>query len=562
MYANIRSGFIKNNKGLYFAGVFLLVVQIAMQLVTTWLLQILMDAGLKQNMELLKKGALYVVLALVVELFVGLGCVYTKAAFTKRILCSYKKESFRRMVKNTLRSFMRREQGDYLSAFTNDMDPVENGYIRALFNIPFYSVMLVGAIGMMLCYNVGYTLVVIVVSVIPLGIGVLAGKVMAPAEKGLSVANARFTAKLKEILGGVPVIKSFQAEVPITGLFGGENDELEKTRYRRRVIVGNIQAVMQCMLGCTQFIVFIYGAYLAVHGDIAVPVMIVFIQLMNSVNTPLTALPTTLAKYAGAKAVINRMEGLTENDPEILNESAISGLNAGIRLEKLSFSYEKEQIVIHNLEYFFEKNKTYAIVGPSGSGKSTLMKLLLGYFQNYEGNILYDGSELKTLSEDTLNRLISFVQQEVFLFDKTVEDNVTLFHPYKKEEVGRVLDKVGLSYLKGKDITCGDNGGNLSGGERQRVSVARALIRRCPIMFWDEATAALDPETTGRIMHLILSAAEITRIVITHYLDETILRQFDSILVLKDGTLLESGTYDELMERNGIFWAMKELEEA
>lgn len=564
MNKNVHTGFVKNNKLLYFVGVLLMVIQVLVNLAVTYLMQILMDAGLKKSTELLIRAAIGVIVVLIVELVVVLGCIYVQASYTKKKLCRYKKESFRRLIKGTLRSFMSREQGEYLSAFTNDMEPVARGYIKSLFNIPFYSVMLAGSIVMMMCYHVGYTLVVIGVAVIPLGIGILAGRVMAPAEKQLSTANARFTAKLKEILGGIPVIKSFRAEDSIAGLFCEQDEELENTRYRRTIVAGRIQALMECMSGWAQFIVFIFGAYLSVRGVIDVSVMIVFIQLMSSVNAPLSALPTAFATYSGGKAVICRMEELTEHGREISPQEEISGLKKGIYMEGVSFAYETGHEILHDFCYHFEKGKAYAIVGPSGSGKSTVVKLMLGYFPNYEGRILYDDRELKTLSEDTLNRLNSFVQQEVFLFDKTVEENVTMFHPYEREEVSRVLSMVGLERLeKEKEgMTCGDNGSNLSGGERQRVSIARALIRKCPVMLWDEATAALDTETAGRVMRLVLSAKDMTRIIITHQLDEAILKQFDSILVVKDGILCESGTYSSLMEQNGILHAMKALEEA
>ena len=174
--------------------------------------------------------------------------------------------------------------------------------------------------------------------------------------------------------------------------------------------------------------------------------------------------------------------------------------------------------------------------GASGSGKSTLLRLLMAGGSGYGGSIRYDGAELREVSTDSLYELVSLVEQNVFVFDSSIRDNITMFRDFPQEQVDRAVRLSGLQPLieaKGESYQCGENGANLSGGERQRISIARSLLRQAPVLLVDEATAALDKETAFQVSGAILDLDGLTRIVVTHALDEALLRRYDGILVLK-----------------------------
>lgn len=210
----------------------------------------------------------------------------------------------------------------------------------------------------------------------------------------------------------------------------------------------------------------------------------------------------------------------------------------------------------------FQKGKSYAIVGGSGSGKSTLIKLILGYFNQYEGKVMIDSNELGDIKLESLYDVVSVIQQNVFLFDKSIEDNITLFKEFDKDKMEKAISLAGLSKLikeKGKNYNCGESGSNLSGGEKQRVSIARCLVRETPVLLMDEATAALDNETAFQVENEILDIDGLTRIIVTHKLQENLLRKYDEIICLREGKIEERGSFDALMENKGYFYSLAHI---
>ncbi|MBF4807027.1 MAG: ABC transporter ATP-binding protein, partial [Pseudoleptotrichia goodfellowii] len=234
-----------------------------------------------------------------------------------------------------------------------------------------------------------------------------------------------------------------------------------------------------------------------------------------------------------------------------------------INLESVNFSYENKEI-LKNISYTFEKNKKYAIVGLSGSGKSTILKLLSGKIKATSGNITIDNTNINDLSEDSILSLYSYISQNVFLFKGSIFDNVTLYNDYPKEKVENILKKVGLEkFTKEMDDPdfVGENGVNFSGGEKQRISIARALIRETDILVANEILSNLDNETALKIEKELLNLKNITLISVTHRLFEETLTNFDEIIVLNEGCIVEKGSFKELIEKKSFFYKIYRLKE-
>ena len=177
----------------------------------------------------------------------------------------------------------------------------------------------------------------------------------------------------------------------------------------------------------------------------------------------------------------------------------------------------------------------------------------------YDGSILLDGMELRTIAPESLYETVSLIQQNVFVFNASIRDNITMFRSFPSEELAQAVRRAQLESLladRGEGYLCGENGSGLSGGEKQRISIARSLLKHASVLLADEATAALDAQTAHQVTDDILSLTGVTRIVVTHTLEQAALRQYDGILVLKDGRIAETGSFDELMERKGYFYAL------
>ena len=271
-------------------------------------------------------------------------------------------------------------------------------------------------------------------------------------------------------------------------------------------------------------------------------------------------IPSVLSKRLACNPLFTKISEIIKIENENNQGELIENINE-ITISNLRFMYDDKE-VLKGINYKFKKNKSYAIVGGSGSGKTTLVNLLLGKYNNYSGDIYYDNTELKEISLDALFEISSFVEQNVFVFDDSIINNITMYSNIEEELLKEAITKSGLAKLieeKGPDYRCGENGCNLSGGEKQRISIARALVKKAQLLLLDEATSALDNETSTSITNNLLEIENTTKIMITHRLEKEILSKFDEIIVMKNGNIVECGTYMELINNNGTFKSLVEL---
>lgn len=288
-------------------------------------------------------------------------------------------------------------------------------------------------------------------------------------------------------------------------------------------------------------------------------VLIAFVNMMGALVAPLGVMPQLMAGRKAAIGLIDKMERiLSENTKETDSGKIIKNFGGGIALKNVSVGYTEED-VLKDISLQLNAGKSYAIVGASGSGKSTLLDLIMGNFSDYKGEVSFDEVELKEINLNSLYDLISVIQQNVFIFDSTIRENITMFKEFPEEEMKRAMELSGLKKLleeKGEDYLCGENGCNLSGGERQRISIARCLLRNSSILVADEATAALDAKTAYEVIDAILDMKEMTRIVVTHQLEEHILKRYDEIIVMKNGRIEEKGSFEELLANKKYFYSL------
>lgn len=532
-----------------------------MSVAVSWVTQKLMDtASMLPGATPLSQ--LILVTGVMILFFVGLQLVdyHAKPRFVRRAMRQYKDLAFRKMTEKNISSFRMENTATYLSAFSNDATSIENGYLTGTLDIINQLVNFFGAMALMLFYSPLMTLIAVAITIIPLTASLLTGKKLIPAEKKVSERNVEYTSTLSDCLNGFAVVKSFRAENEVRELFEKKNQELEQDKFGRLSVMTKVNAIGWVTGTIAQLGVFVVGTYLAISGrGLTAGIVLAFVNLMNNVLGPIGRLPKLLASRKAAKGLIDKLAGALAANTETAGKEEVAELKEGIRLENVRFAYEEGKDVLKGVDAFFEAGKSYAIVGGSGSGKSTLLNLLMAGSMEYQGNIRFDSTDLKASNTDSLYGMISMIQQNVFVFDASIRDNVTMFRDFPKTELDDAMNKAHLSELlasRGEEYRCGENGKGLSGGEKQRISIARSLLRKSSVLLVDEATAALDADTAFHVTQDILDLSDVTRIVVTHSLEENLLKRYDGIFVLRNGRIEESGTFDDLMEKNGYFHAL------
>ena len=553
--------FYKGNHLNFCLGVVAAFLMGAVNLEASWLMQQLIDtiSGVPDALGL--QDLIWLAAGLVASvLLIGAMTYVVKPRFVRRAMRRYKEYAFEALLKRNINTFQRETTATYLSALSYDVNSIEGNYLEKQFELVCSAVMFFGAFGMMLFYSPLLTLIVVLLLIVPVVVSAVVGNRLEMAELEVSERNKSFTDTVKECVSGFSVIKSFKAEKAVFELFLKSNKNAEDAKCRKRRVKIAVETISVAAGLMTQIGVFIAGAYLTIGGKGVTPgIVMAFVNLMNLILQPIAVLPELFANRKAALALMDKLcESLNETETK-QREGMLTGVRKGIRMEHVSFGYTEGEMTVKDLSLTFEAGKRYALVGASGSGKSTLLNLLLAGNDNYEGKITYDGQELREISTESLYDTVSVIQQNVVIFNASVRENITMFGNASDEEVDRVIELAGLSgFVKehGEDYVCGENGNALSGGERQRISIARSLLRKASVLFADEATAALDKRTAYQVTEGILGIEGITGIVVTHALEESLLKRFDEIIVLKAGEVTEQGSFTELMEKKGYFYSL------
>lgn len=551
--------FYQGNRLRFWAAMVLMALSTAFSLIFSKVLGDILDIINARDLGALASITLFQLVLIPLMLAGELVTGKLRSSFVHRALENYKALAFSHLTEKSISAFTRENTGRYLSVLTNDVNSVEENYLNRSFLLLYYCAMFVGALAMMLWYDWRLTLVTVVLCTLPILISLFMGRGLARREQAVSGENERFVSSLQDLLRGFAVIKSFKAEGRVRKLFADANRQLEHTKRSRRWYEQILNAFSNTGALLLQMGVFLYGAWLAIHGEITAGTVLIFVNLCNYLLMPIQTVPQYWASRRAARALVDKLAQVTAENAGHSGDPIPPELHQAIELSHVTFGYEPDKPILKNLTVRFEAGKRYALVGTSGAGKSTLLNLLMGASRDYQGSITIDGAEMRDIDPDSLYDLMSLIGQNVFLFDDTIRSNITMFGDFDPQRVDAAAEQAGLGELlrqRGDDYRCGENGVGLSGGERQRVSIARSLLRGTPVLLVDEATAALDARTASQVTSAILDIPDLTSIVVTHRLEEGLLRRYDSILVLKNGTVSEQGTFEELMGRRELFYSL------
>lgn len=480
--------------------------------------------------------------------------------YLRKALTQFKNYVFSKVLKQPFSTYASGDTAKFISAFSNDLNSIEQHYLIGELSLFVRIVDYVVTAGVMLYLHLELGIITIIASLIAIFISFRFGGKVVQSETVAAEKASDFVAQTKDLLSGFTVIKSFRAENEIMEVFSRKNVDLESAKQHRRSandtvsIVSNIAATLVTVVFLGTGFVFAFSGYISVGKIIG------FFEMSGNMIAPIHYIGSLIANRRAANALIERigndLDGTKEDETD---KVSLESVPDSINISDLSFSYANGVNVLDSVNHTFHAGKSYALVGASGSGKSTLLKVLMGFATGYTGKVYYGDTELKSIDAEKLLDYISIIQQDVFCFNSTIEENISMFRQFPQEEMDTAIQNAGLAVLcehKGRDYLCGEGGCNLSGGERQRISIARCFLRKSPIILVDEAEAALDNETANAVLQTILDMEQTMRIVVTHRLDAPIMRQYDEILVLHNGQIEECGTFDELIEQKGYFYSL------
>lgn len=491
-------------------------------------------------------------------------CFYYIYAFlSKKLLLNVtrrlRESVFSGIFRRCYRDFYEVNSADYISALTNDLKLVEDNYLLPLFSITEYTVSFAATLFLLLKLSPMITLILFVSMLIMFLVPGTIGKFLQIKQERLSDQYSKFTARIKDFFSGFEVIQSFNLISHIRKDFDRQNKELSEIKYKADLLFVLNNSASEFLALFSQIITIFVTAYLLLTGHITMGTLLAIIQLSGSFVMPLLMLMQNFPKVQSVVPIMKRMEEMEGYRNNSDSRSDKPEFDDRITVSDLSFSYDEDKPVLKDLTFAIEKGKKYAIVGGSGSGKSTLAKLLLGCYNNYEGRITYDGKDIRNIPSREISTFASMIHQNVYLFDKSIRENVCLYDDYPEEKLEKALISSGVAKFLPEtaqqiDTPVGENGASLSGGQRQRIAIARALIRETPLLILDEGTSAIDLQTSNEIEQGLVRNKGLTLITITHKLNEELLKMYDQIIYMDRGRIADLGRYTDMYAAGGDFY--------
>lgn len=466
--------------------------------------------------------------------------------------------------------FNEQRKGDIMSKLTNDLQDVEFSTISFLES--FFREPILIALYLFAMINLSPELSLFLLLFLPIA-GLIIGRIGRSLKKvsnSVQIKLGEILSTIEETLGGIRVVKAFNAEQQQLNKFKKENTELLQIKnhtIRRRDLASPVSETLGIVAVCC---VLYYGGSLVLNKSFTLngPDFLTFIAIFTQIINPLKAFSTASYNIQKGAASIERIQRLIKEEQSIKedpNPLPINGFNDSIELKNVGFAYQDRNI-LQNVNLHIKKGQTIALVGSSGAGKSTLADLIPRFHDATTGEVLIDGVNIKRFKMEDLRNLMGIVTQEPILFNDTIEANIALGNLHAQPEQVEHAAKIANAHEfiqrkeEGYQTLVGDRGSKLSGGEKQRVTIARAVLKNPPILILDEATSSLDTESEkwvqDAINHLMKDR---TSIIIAHRLSTV--RHADEIIVLDKGTIAERGKHEELIAQNGIYSKLVAMQE-
>lgn len=472
-----------------------------------------------------------------------------------------RKKLFDHVQRLPFRFFDNAKTGHLVSRMTNDLMDIGEIAHHGPEDLFIAVMTLVGAFALMASINMDLAILTFVVVPLMIYLSLFFGRKMSVAFRRMFGDIADFNARVENNVTGMRVVQAFANEDHEISQFAINNGRFRRTKLVAYRIMAWNSSISYILMKFVSIFVLVCGTWFVIEKGMSYGDFIAFVLLSNVFLAPIKQLNSVIETYPKGIAGFRRFEELLNTDTEIHDlpdAQAVSGLKGNITYNNVSFGYEGKDYILKGINLHIREGETVALVGPSGAGKTTICSLLPRFYDIAEGEVTIDGIDIRQMTLSSLRSQIGVVQQEVFLFDGTIRENIA----YGKlgateEEIWTAarqaqLEEVITSYEEGMDTIIGERGVKLSGGQKQRLSIARMFLKNPPILILDEATSALDTETEAAIQQSLNELSQgRTTLIIAHRL--ATIKNADRIIVVTKEGIAEQGAHDELIQAGGAY---------
>lgn len=491
----------------------------------------------------------------------SMGHSYLTAWVSQHIVADFRRHLFAHLQTLSVSFFARRRTGELLSRLMNDVTIIQSVVTETPIDTAKQLVTFVGGIAFLLAMN--WRLCLLILVLLPLL--VLVAKFFGRRLKSLSTSiqdqTAALSTLIEEVISGIRIVKSFVQTKREDARFSLQVGQTLSLTLRRAGILAVFIPVISLLTFSAAAAVLWYGGRQVIDGAVSPGELFAFVLFAGILIGPFSSAARVFAQIREAQGATERVFEILDTQPEVRddpNAMVLSNVFGHIQVEHVSFAYDPRQPVLTDVSFEAKPGELVAIVGPTGAGKTTVMNLIHRFYDPAEGRITIDGQDLRLVTLESWYRQIALVPQETILFGGTILDNIRYGKRDADEEAVREASRAAhahefiISFPDGYQTIVGEKGITISGGQRQRIALARAILKNPRILLLDEATSALDSESERLVQEALEQLMKgRTTFVIAHRL--TTIQRADRILVLNKGRLVETGTHNELMARQGLY---------
>ena len=499
----------------------------------------MLDLAITGKMDDMKQVIPIMVLMAVFLVPMGILVGVTSNLYKKKANIALKRYYMKRVFSKNIAEFQKENNAKYLSSMTNDFNTLDNNLITGIFSV--FEGLMTFIVGIWLLSSVDPRMLIFafILIAVNLMISIFTSKPTKKANKERSDLFDGYTSYIKEVLSAFHIVKNYNLQERVTGDYNRKSEEIQQKGFVIERMLSYIFSSQNLFMMASMFGMILLVGYLAVVGNVSTGGVLLVVNGIQKMIWPLFNIGESLPKIFTSGDLIRKIEKTLDNSDTYVETIDLLEFKDEIEFKNVEFSYEdSEQTILSEIDLTIKKNGKYLVVGPSGGGKSTLLKLFRKYFNPSNGVIMIDGHNLKDVKREYYYKLIGNIEQEVFIFEDTVRNNLTLYKEYKEEEIIAAIEASGLNEFinqlpDGLDTIIYDNGKNISGGERSRLVIARALLNKAGILLMDEAFASLDMDRAREIEQTILSLEDMTVINVSHVIFKDTKDQYDRILTVK-----------------------------